>query len=171
MSKYSISPNDTWTWTLAQQDDVFDILDLVEQNYQHEIAGILTPNRPRMSYHLQKAILQQTFEPHQGLLTVAKDKSTNRLMAWSWLERGKYTVYANEEMAVAEFVHVDLALSARVRITLCAQILEMWIKWCTALQIPVLCSTTIRDDQQTFIRLHEQQGFSVRGSFAYKRIL
>lgn len=171
MSKYSVSPTDAWQWAPANHNDVNDILDLVAQNYQHEIHGILTPNRPRMAYHLHKAILQQTFEPHQGLLTVAKDKSTSKLLAWAWLERGKFTVYADEEMAVAEFVHVDLTLTARTRITLCSQILEQWIMWCTALQIPVLCSTTIRDDQQTFIKLHKQQGFSVRGSFAYRRII
>lgn len=171
MNRLAYTDTDAWQWRPAEYADVEAILDLVDQNYSHEITGILTPNRPRMAYHLNKAILQQTFEPHTCLLTVAVDRHSNILRAWTWLERGKWTVYASEEMAVAEFVHVDLALSVRDRIRLCYQTLELWIKWCKILNIPVLCSTTIRDDQQAFMRLHQQAGFAVRGSFAYLRII
>ena len=168
--KYAHQSTDPWTWAVAGHADIEDILDLVAQNYEHEIDGILTASRPRMCYHLHRAILEQTFEPERQLVSIARDKESLKLLAWAWLERGKYTVYAAEEMAVAEFLHVDLTLSARTRITLCAQVLLQWIAACEACNIPVLCSTTIRDDQQAFIRLHDRLGFKVRGSFAYLKV-
>jgi hypothetical protein len=171
MSKYNISPTDAWTWTKATHTDVEDILDLVAANYQIEIDNILVPNRPRMCYHLHKSILQQTFEQHQVLITIARDKITNKLLSWAWLERGKYTVYAFEEMASAEIAHVDLTLSPRTKVKLVAQILEQWIAWCEAWQIPILTSSSIRADQTAFMRLHEQFGFEVRGSIAYRKII
>ena len=100
-----------------------------------------------------------------------KIRTTKKLLAWSWVERGKYMPYSDEELAVAEFAHIDLNLSTRKRITLCSQILDIWILWCELNKIPVLCSTSIREDQQAFMHLHDQHGFSRRGSFAYRRIL
>jgi len=123
-----------------------------------------------MAYHLHKAILQQTFEVNQLLISQARDKETNKLLAWAWLERGKYTVYAHDEMATAEFAHIDLSLPTTSRVRIMAQILQQWILWCQVYSIPVLVSTTIRADQSGFIRLHEAMGFKIRGSFAYKRI-
>ena len=167
---YEHTTQDAWTWQVAEHMDVEDILDLVAENYEHEIDNILTASRPRMCYHLHRAILEQTFEPEKQLISIARLKDTGKLLAWAWLERGKYTVYAAEEMAVAEFLHVDLTLSPRTRITLCAQVLHQWIKACEMCNIPVLCSTTIRDDQIAFIRLHQRLGFKVRGSFAYLKV-
>lgn len=172
MNQEHLTYKDTnpWVWSKAGHDDVNAILDLVEQNYESEIADILTPNRPRMAYHLHKGIMEQIFRAESNLITVAKDKTTNAVIAWAWLERGKFTVYADEEMAVAEFAHVELSLSTRHKIMLVAQILESWIAYATMYGIPVLCSTTIREDQAGFMRLHDEFGFSRRGSFAYKRI-
>lgn len=159
-----------WTWSKAEHTDVEAILDLVAENYQLEIDGILTANRPRMAYHLHKGILDQIFRAESNLITVAKLKQTNEVIAWAWLERGKFTVYADEEMAVAEFAHVKLDQSNKTKIMLIAQILEQWIAYASLYAIPVLCSTTIREDQAGFMRLHDAFGFARRGSFAYKRI-
>ena len=171
MDKYKISPTDPWLWARARHEDVEDILDLVAQNYESEIDNILISSRPRMAYHLHKSILQQLFEINQVLISVARDKTTNKLVAWAWLERGKYTVYAYEEMATAEFIHVDLSLGLKSKVRLVAQVLEQWIHFCESCKIPVLTSSSIRSDQTAFMRLHEQYGFVVRGSIAYKRIV
>ena len=79
--------------------------------------------------------------------------------------------YAHDECAEAAFAHIDLKLPLRTRITLMAQILQQWILWCQICQIPVLVSTTIREDQQGFMRLHDRLGFKRHGSFAYRRII
>ena len=171
MATYQHTEADTWTWGLAGHQDVEDILNLVAANYQEEITGILTRSRPRMAFYLHKAVLHQIFEPGSNLVNVCRDKTTNALMAWSWLERGKYTCYAPEEMACAEFLHMDLALSVRTRLILTGQCLTLWEEWTQAHGIPVLTSTSIRAEQTGFMRLHERMGYTVRGSIAYKRII
>lgn len=170
VSTFSPSSRDHWIWHRAQPKDVEDILDLVAQNYEQEIDNILRPNRSRMAYHLHQAVLDQIFGLNTQNVTIARDKTSEQLLAWAWIVRDKRTVYADEEMGIAEFAHVDLSLSARDRITLTAQTIEQWILWCEINNIPVLSSTSIRADQSTFMRLHEQFGFVVRGSYAFRRI-
>lgn len=169
MGKYTHSTADSWSWSRAIHTDVEDILNLVDQNYSEEILGVFTPNRTRMGYHLHTTILAQSYNLNQDNISIARDSITNKLLAWSWITRGKFQVYADEEMAVAEFAHVALELPLRTRMTLTAQTIEIWIAWCELNNIPVLCSTTIREDQTGFMRLHDQFGFKRRGSFAYRR--
>ena len=171
MGKYTHTKQDAWQWLQATPQDVPDIVKLVDTNYSQEIEDVIfTKNPTRLHYHLHRAILNQQYGLNTQNISIARDKKTQKLLAWAWIERGKYTVYSDEEMAVAEFAHVDLTLSVRTRMTLIAQTLEIWICWCELHGIPVLCSTSIRDNQQGFMRLHEQFGFVVRGSFAYRKV-
>jgi hypothetical protein len=77
--------------------------------------------------------------------------------------------YATEECAEGQFCHVDLNLPSIARIRVLAQVLQQWLLFCQIQQIPVLISSTIRADQAGFLRLHEQAGFTIRGSIAYTR--
>jgi hypothetical protein len=142
---------------------------MMVNDYECEIAGFFTPNQTRMTYHLHKAIISMAYGLNEELLSVAK--IGNRLVAWSWITRGKYQAYANEEMAVGEFIHVDLSLSPRKRVMLVAQVLEQWISWAELNKIPVLSSTSIRQDQTAFMKLHDQYGFKRNGSFAYRKCI
>lgn len=170
MERYLPSERDHWHWRPAQAQDVPDIVRLVDTNYSGEIEDVIfTKNPTRLHYSLHRAILEMTYIPTQQLINVARDTTTGELIAWAWVERGKYTVYSDEEMACAEFAHVDLSLPLRTRMTLTAQIIMSWIVWCQLNQIPVLTSTTIREEQAGFMRLHDQFGFVRRGSFAYRR--
>lgn len=160
----------TWTWKKAIHTDVEDIMNIMQDFYSPEIAGIFTPSRTRMGYHLHKAILDQSYGVNEHFIGVARDES-GRLLAWHWLSRGKFLTYADEEMAAGEFIHVDLDLSAKQRMRLCIESLEQWIAWCWQHNIPVLSSTSIRENQEGFMRLHDRLGFKRNGSFAYKRII
>lgn len=171
MGKYTHTAQDSWAWTQATPQDVPDIVKLVDTNYSQEIEDVIfTKNPTRLHYHLHKAIVDQLYGLNIQNISIARHKETQKLLAWAWIERDKYTVYSDEEMAVAEFSHVDLELPLRTRMTLVAQTLEQWICWCELNNIPVLCSTSIREDQQGFMRLHDQFGFVRRGSFAYRKI-
>lgn len=161
---------DTWAWNKAKYEEVEEILDLIAANYEMEVAGILSGSRPRMALHLYKALLTQAFEPWSNLVLTCRDKTSNKLLAWSWLERGKYTPFAPEEMSCAEFLHIDLSVSLRNRMTLTAQCINLWEAWSRDCGIPVITSTTIRQEQRGFLRLHEKLGYTVRGSIAYKRL-
>lgn len=168
--RYLPSEKDTWHWRLAEPRDVIAITLMADQIYSDEIADIFTKQPQRMAHHVHMAITDQTYDLGRQQLIVAIDKKTNALLAYAWLERGGYTPYALEEMATAEFAHIDLSLPTTSRVRIMAQILQQWILWCQVYSIPVLVSTTIRADQSGFIRLHEAMGFKIRGSFAYKRI-
>lgn len=169
--KLQHSSNDDWNWVKAGHQDVEEIIQMAEQQYGPDVQKVLTTSPTRMAYHLHRAILDQTYIPHQELISVARHKFSNKLLAWAWITRGKFMPYADEEVAVAEFSHTDLALPLRTRMRLVGQTFDQWILWCELHQIPVLCSTSIRDDQKGFMKLHENYGFLIQGSFAYRRIV
>ena len=170
LEKFLPSDRDTWEWFLAQESDLEEIVNFADQFYSNEIEGIFTKHPRRLLYNLNVAITHQRYHLNKTQLMVARNKTTDRLVAWAWLGRGSYTPYAPEEMAEAKFAHIDLSLSTRERVTIMAQILHQWHLWCQINQIPVLVSTSIREDQQGFMNLHRSAGFTVRGSYAYKRI-
>jgi hypothetical protein len=91
-------------------------------------------------------------------------------MAYAWLERGKFVAYSREEIAEAKVVHVDLTLPTTTKIRLVAQVLQQWILWTQLHAIPVLVSNTVRQEQKGFLKLHEDFGFTIRGSYAFKRL-
>ena len=172
MGNYTYTPKDPWRWHRAEIKDIPEIVELVDTYYSAEIHNVIfKKNASRFNYHLQRAVLDQLYNLPTQNISIARDVNTDRLIAWAWIERGKYMVYADEEIAVAEFAHVALDLPVRSRIRLLAQTLEIWIAWAEINQIPVLCSTSIRTDQTAFMRLHEQFGFVVRGSYAYRKIV
>ena len=168
MNKYSYSHRDPWIWDRARHLDIPAICRLMRQNYEHEVTGIFTPDETLMSYNLSHAIIDTIYDARKDLISVARQGDT--LVAWSWLGLGNYMRYSSEEIAGAEFIHVDLALSARQRLRLIAQTLEMWEAYCILHKIPVLSSSSIRNDHVAFMRLHEKMGFTVHGATSYKRI-
>jgi hypothetical protein len=170
MANYSPSARDTWNWRRAGPADVAEIIEICHTYFDNEFKDIIIESDTRMHYQLHRAILDMTYGVNSGMITVAVEHETNRLLAWAWIERSKFLMYSNEEMAVAEFSHVRQELSMRVRMTLVAQTIEQWICWCEVNTIPVLCSTSIRADQSGFMKLHDQFGFVRKGSFAYRRI-
>jgi len=169
--KYLPSQRDTWTWTLARtEDDISDIVAMAKGFYETEVQDIFSTDPAIMRHHVDLAVTDQRYKLNRQQIGIARDNQTGKLIAWHWIERGHYTVYAPEETADARFAHVDLALPERTRITLCAQIIQQWILWCNIHQIPVLVSSTIRSDQTAFLRLHEKFGFKRNGSVCYYKV-
>ena len=168
MNKYSYSHKDPWVWGRASHLDIPLIINLMRQNYQQEVDGIFTPSDTIMSYNLSHAIIDTIYDARKDLISVAK--VGGELVGWSWLGLGNYMRYSDEEIAGAEFIHVKLSMTSRQRLRLIAQTLEMWEAYCILHKIPVLSSSTIRDDQKAFLKLHEKMGFTVHGSMTYKRI-
>jgi len=156
----------TWRW--ADVRDIMPIVAMAQQQFQTEIDSILTPDPAVYAYNIDKAITTQRHTLDQTQLLVCYQGE--KLIAYTWISRGVYTDYSRDEIAEARFLHMDLDLSTRVRIQLCQEALDHWVKWCSSINIPVLVSTSIRRDQRAFLRLHERMGFDIRGSIAYKRI-
>jgi hypothetical protein len=168
LQQYLPSSRDTWTWRLAQPEHVIPIVALADTQFGNEVDDIFTRDPRRMAGHVHVAITQQTYDHSQQQIIVAEN-SDGHVIAWSWIKRGIYMPYAPEECCEAEFAHVDLNLPSIARIRVLAQMIIQWSIWCQIQQIPVLISSTIRADQAGFLRLHEQAGFTIRGSIAYTR--
>lgn len=169
LQRYAPSARDTWTWRLAQFSDVVPITAMANEIYGAEVDGIFSQDVRRMAYHVDMAVTTQRYYLNREQLIVAEDSVSKCLLAYAWISRGGTTPYAEEEMAEAKFAHIDLSLPTVTRVKLMAQILQQWHLWCQICGIPVLVSTTIREDQTGFLKLHDQAGFKRRGSFAYLR--
>lgn len=168
LEKYKPSSQDTWTWRQAGLHDVDQMVTMAVNLFQIEIEDVFTPDPDMLAKNIAIAVIKQRFNPIEEQIIVAEE--AGQVIAWAWIVRGVYVNYAREEMADARIAHLDLAMPARKRVTLLAQILQQWVLWCQVCQIPVLSSSTIRSSQQAFLKLHTQAGFTVRGSIAYRKI-
>ena len=170
LERYLPSERVTWRWRIAQLSDVPAIVRMAQDHFQLEMEQIMVPDPALFARNIGIAVITQMHSLTQEQVLVAQNKTTEELVAWSWISRGSYTTYSRDEMAEARFVHCDLTLPVRSRLTLTAQVLQQWYLWCMTAGVPVLVSSSIRADQAAFMRLHEDAGFSVRGSTAYIRV-
>ena len=170
LERYAPKDSDTWSWHLATLAQVADMVALSEQQFQHEIANTFTPSPEALARNVSIATIKQWHNKNEEQIIVAANKQDGHVMAWAWLARGCYLPYATEELAEAKIAHIDQAVNTVSRTRIMAQILHQWQIWCELNHIPVLVSSTIRSDQAGFLRLHEQAGFTIRGSYAFKRI-
>ena len=168
--KYLPKSTDTWRWSLMQSGDLDEVVALAVDQYQSEVEGLLTPSPRIFRYNLELALCEQQFQLSREQVIIARHNQTQELMAYAWCRRGQYTPYSTEEMAEAAIAHVQLHLPDRVRVRILAQMLQQWILWCQLNNIPVLVSSSIRQEQTAFMRLHEQFGFRRVGLLAIKRI-
>ena len=169
--RYQHTPNDSWEWNYAQFSDIEDMYVMAKQHFEHEMSGIFTINDAGYKYALDMATSHQRHNLAHEQILVCRDKTTGQLLAYSWIGRGHRTPYSNDEMCEARMMHVDLSVSGTTRIKLIVQAMNYWITWCESCHIPVLVSSSIREDQETFLKLHEKLGFTVRGGIAYLRVI
>ena len=170
VDKLAHTTDDPWTWRQAAGDDVEDMAGMAEYYFQTEIDQFQTPNRRYYAKNLTLAIVNQYYEPQNCMISVAREKSTGDLLAYTWVGRNDLAWWSTDEMAGVRIAHVALRLSGRTRLRLISQQLDLWETWAKICRIPVVCSSTVRSDQAGFMRLHEQHGYTVRGSFAYLRV-
>jgi hypothetical protein len=170
LNKFTYNDTTTWYWSLANVSDIPDMVVLAQSHFQREITGLLTADELFYAYNLDKALTNQRHNLSVEQLITAKDKTTNKLLAYAWIGRGSRAPYSQDELAEAKILHIDLEVTARQRIAIIVQTLSHWTNWAKACEIPVLVSTTIRADQSAFMRIHEDMGFTVRGAIAYKRL-
>jgi len=169
--KYQPSQNDLWQWDYAQYSDIEDIYTMAKTHFEREMDSIFTINDLGYKYAIDIATSHQRHNLSQEQLLVCRDKTTHQLLAYSWIGRGHRTPYSLDEMAEARMAHLDLTLAGTKRIQILVQMIWYWETWAKTCGIPVLVSTSIRQDQKTFLKLHERLGFIVRGGIAYKRII
>lgn len=157
----------TWTWRPATGSDVQHIVDIAVNHFETEIDHIFTPDPVAYSRNLTLAVVNSFYLPATEMLWVCHKDS--RMIAYVWAHRST-APWSDDAMCAVRMVHIDLTLSARDRVRLIGEMIEIWEHWAAASNIPVICSTTMRNDQQGFLKIHQRCGYDVRGSFAYKRL-
>jgi len=157
-----------YTWSLANGDDVGEIVAMAEQHFQQEIDRIFTPEPPVMTRNLIFAVTNQFFLPGTELVAVARANADRQLLAYTWAKSGDRAVWSDDPMVSVRMAHVDLNQSPRQRVRLVTDMLDHWERFARFCNHRIICSTTMRHDQTAFLRLHERHGYSVRGSYAYK---
>jgi len=155
-------------WRAATGQDVPHLVNLTQQQFEHEADEIFRTDPVVYTHNLMRAVVDQFYAPASCLVKVAR--IDDRIAGYVWVERGQHAVWAADEMAAVKIVHVDMALSTRQRLRLCSEMIDHWEAWALVVGIPVICSTTMRGDQAGFLKLHERRGYDVRGSIAYKRL-
>lgn len=158
-----------YTWRPAIGTDVQNIVNMAEKHFQSEIDNIFVPEPVTYSRNVTLAIVNQFYNPLNVLFSVCVDDN-NQLLAYTWASRGERAVWSDDEMIVIRMAHVDLQLSTKLRIRIIIDMLQLWEKFATLCNVPIICSTTMRKDQSSFLKLHEKYGYDVRGSYAYKKL-
>ena len=160
----------TWSWESTSGTDVPNMVAMAEDHFQTEIDLIFTPDPIAYARNLTLATVAQFYNPAAELLKVAKEQQTGRILAYTWAIRGEKTAWSDQEMVFAKMAHVDLSLPVRQRLRLVTGMIVLWETWARECGVPVVCSTTMRRDQQGFLDLHRKLGYDVRGSYCYKRL-
>lgn len=156
-------------WRPATGNDVSNIVKMAQDHFQQEIDLIFTPDPVAYSRNITLAVVNQFYLPTSELLSVANSDS-GELLAYTWAKSNERAAWSDDRMVVIRMAHVALDLSARTRIELVTDMMQLWENFAKYSQTPIICSTTMRNDQTTFLKLHKRQGYDVRGSYAYKRL-
>lgn len=157
-----------YTWLPATGLDVTSIVAMAETHFQTEIDNIFKPEPFVYSRNITLAVVNQFYNPLSTLLSVAK--TNDKLIAYTWASSIETAAWSDDKMVVIRMAHIDLTLSPRLRIKLINDMLDLWEGFALTANVPIICSTTMRKDQDTFLKLHAKKGYDVRGSYAYKRV-
>ena len=158
-----------YTWRPANGHDVQSIVQMAIDHFQTEIDAIFTPDPVAYSRNITLAIVNQFYGPTTELLSVATD-SNNTIVAYTWAKTNERSPWSDDEMVIIKMAHLSLSLPPRERINLVKDMLALWEAFAALAQVSIICSTTMRKDQSTFLKLHERHGYDVRGSYAYKKL-
>jgi hypothetical protein len=159
----------SYKWSFATGLDVQDIVAMAESHFQNEIDLIFTPEPVVYGRNITFATVNQFYSPLSELLSVCRD-DTGKLLAYTWAKSNECAAWSDDRMVVIKMAHVDLSLSSKVRIKLIKEMMEQWENFAKFSNTPIICSTTMRKDQEGFLKLHERNGYDIRGSYAYKKI-
>jgi hypothetical protein len=152
----------------ATGSDVDSIVTMAVSHFEVEIDTIFKPDHVAYSRNITLAIVNQFYLPTTELVSVAKQD--DKLLAYTWAKSNERSPWSDDNMVVIKMAHVDLSLSSKQRIRLVQDMLTIWENFANFAKVPIICSTTMRKDQNAFLKLHQRNGYDVRGSYAYKKL-
>lgn len=164
-----------WSWDRAVGTDVVPIMDLTREHFRREATDIWRIDEFWFGGNLTADIARQFWNPGSALVAVARgedglDRDFPPLLGYVWAERGVKTVWSSEEMIAIKIVHLDLSMPARDRVRMVNEMIDIWELWAQSIGVPVVCSSTMRGEQDGFLRIHQRRGYECRGSICYRRL-
>ena len=170
LEDYAHTTADTWRWRPAAGTDVEAITDLSLVHFRAETEGIFENSPVEGSRRITIAIVNQFYNPRKELVSVAESTVHKGIVAYTWAQREHRVPWSAEELISIQMAHVDMNMTTRERVFLCAQMMRMWEVWAEACEVKIIQSNSMRKDQTAFLNLHRSAGYTVRGSVAYKRL-
>lgn len=156
-------------WHPTTGVDVDSIVKMAQDHFEKEIDLIFTPDPIAYARNITLAVVNQFYLPMSELLSVCKD-DTGKLLAYTWAVSNQRSAWSDDNMVVIKMAHVDLTLPLKQRIQIINSMFSLWENFAKIANNPIVCSTTMRKDQSAFLKLHERNGYDVRGSYAYKKL-
>ena len=157
-----------WIWDRASGTDVTAIMDLTREHFRNEANGIWCIDEQHFASTLTQDIVRQFFNPGTAFVAVARGESG--ILGYVWAERGQRTVWSSEEMVAIKIVHLDLSLPRLARVRMIGEMMDIWEMWARSIGVNIICSSTMRGEQDAFLRLHQRRGYDCRGSICYRRL-
>jgi hypothetical protein len=158
-----------YNWNRATGLDVADIVLMAQSHFQQEIDKIFNPDPVAYSRNITLAVVNQFYSPSTELIGISRDDN-GKLLAYTWASAFQRAPWSDDNMVSIRMAHVALDLSAKQRVGLVKDMMEHWETFARSSNTPIICSTTMRNDQTAFLKLHERCGYDVRGSYAYKKL-
>jgi len=160
---------DPWRWRPAQPPDIPGIVDLVTAFSGADSQGITEVNPVEGSRNVMHAVVNQTYNPKSEMISVAT-LGDGEIIAFNWAQRDLRLTWSTEEYVFSRFMSIHSGLTGRIRMALAVQSILQYERWAQVNKIPLVISTSMRQDWQTLMRIHQRLGWTTRGSTAYKRM-
>ena len=157
-----------YTWTYAGLNDSNDLLD-ISLKVKFEVDTIYDFNPNVLAHNIVTGLVNQYYTGCTDLFAITRNEE-NRIIAYTWAHSGDGSMFSNEKLVTVRMAHVDPDLGNRQKILLLKDMLVIWERFAQLTQNPIIVSSTIREKQSAFLRLHERAGYIVRGTAAYKRV-
>jgi hypothetical protein len=170
IDRFRYKEEDPWVWNAAVPQDVEEIIGLVFGNYGPDAKNIFPVDPIEGSRNLMHAIVNQSYAPKSEFISVCREKTTRKMLAFTWAVRDQRMAFTREEMVLTKFASVDLKISSIVRTRLIFQMFRLWERWADVCEVKLIASSSILANWENMMYLHSCAGYLVRGSNCFKRL-
>jgi hypothetical protein len=157
-----------YNWKKCSTADSGDLMAL-SLLVEFEVNKIFNFNPNVLAHNIVLGLVNQFYTGTSDLIIGARNDA-GKLMAYTWCKTGESTMWSTEHVMSIRMAHVDPALSHRTRIKLLKDMMEIWENFALITNTPIIASSTLRNEQQAFLKLHQRQGYIIKGSTAYLRV-
>ena len=148
--------------------NITDIKHMIQLSVENStVDNLFTINLSVYEKNLAYAILNQHY--HIGVELLKVFEHEDKLIAYTWANITSMP-WTTDKIVNIQMVDIDLTLPPRTRIQIIKAMMKCWEDFAMKANCNIICSATSRKNQNAFLKLHEKNGYELRGSFAYKKL-